>query len=245
MDLNFEAKRGGKDHEVEVFKFDPSLPKKDRGDSRSNSGTWYTIDPRRSMAPHEFGHLIGLADEYNRTEEHYVQVTGEEPAVGDTAGATADATKAAGDIKGKLPLDDKLVAPVAAQNDPRWGANLATIITTALGSKQGGFSRLVAQDYQKANGGASIYADIQKAFFDKNVPGFQTNLSNSVTPFLYSNRSLMGTMETTPAKGGGGKAAPAHEHPIEPRHVQPFVDMLAKEWALQKGAADVWKPERR
>ena len=66
-----------------------------------------------------------------------------------------------------------------------------------------------------------------------------------MTPFLYSNKSLMGTMETTPAKGGGGKAAPAHEHPIEPRHVQPFVDMLAKEWKLQTGKADVWKPERR
>ena len=51
-----------------------------------------------------------------------------------------------------------------------------------------------------------------------------TTSAACVTPFLYSNKSLMGTMETTPAKGGGGKAAPAHEHPIEPRHVQPFVD---------------------
>ena len=66
-----------------------------------------------------------------------------------------------------------------------------------------------------------------------------------MTPFLYSNKSLMGTMETTPAKGGGGKAAPDHEHPIEPRHVQPFVNLLAKEWALQTGKADMWKPERR
>jgi hypothetical protein len=77
------------------------------------------------------------------------------------------------------------------------------------------------------------------------VPGFQNNLSACVTPFLYSNRSLMGTMETTPAKGSGGKAAPAHEHPIEPRHVQPFVNLLAKEWALQTGKADKWIAERR
>lgn len=244
MDLNFEAKRG-KDHDVDVFKFDPSLPKKDRAQSRSNSGTWYTVDPRRSMAPHEFGHLIGLADEYNRTEEHYLQVTGEEPAVGDTAGAPADATKLAGDIKAKLPLDDKLAAPVAASDDKRWGANLDTLIVGKLGDKQGGFSRFVAQEYAKANAGASVYTDIQKAFSDKNVTGFQTHLSNCVTPFLYSNKSLMGTMETTPAKGGGGKAAPAHEHPIEPRHVQPFVNLLAKEWALQTGKADKWVPERR
>ena len=244
MDLNFEAKRG-KGHDVDVFKFDPSLPKKDRAQSRSNSGTWYTIDPRRSMAPHEFGHLIGLADEYNRTEEHYLQVTGEEPAVGDTAGVAADATKLAGDIKAKLPLDDKPPAPVAAADDPRWGANLAAVITPKLGTKQGGFSRFVAQQYATANAGASVYTDIQKAFSDKAVTGFQANLSACVTPFLYSNKSLMGTMETTPAKGGGGKAAPAHEHPIEPRHVQPFVNLLSKEWALQTGKADVWKPERR
>ena len=194
---------------------------------------------------HEFGHLIGLADEYNRVEEHYLNVTGEEPAVGDTAGLLADATKTAGDIKAKLPLDDKLAAPIDPSNDARWGANLAAVITAALGRKQGGFSRLVAQEYAKANGGASVYTDIQKAFNDKSVPGFQDNLSASVRPFLYSNRSLMGTMQTTPAKGAGGKDAPEHEHPIEPRHVQPFVNLLAKEWTLQTGKADVWKPERR
>ncbi|MDT5093081.1 MAG: hypothetical protein QOH60_2444 [Mycobacterium sp.] len=245
MDLNFEAKRGGKDHEVDVFQFDPKLPKKDRATSRSDSGTWYTVDTRRSMAPHEFGHLIGLADEYNRIEEHYINVTGEEPAVGDPTGTVPQATKVASDIKAKLPLDDKLTAPIDKENDKRWGTNLAAVITPALGSKQGGFSRLTAQEYAKANAGASIYTDIQKAFNDVSVPGFQNNLSACVTPFLYSNRSLMGTMETTPAKGSGGKAAPAHEHPIEPRHVQPFVNLLAKEWALQTGKADKWIAERR
>jgi peptidoglycan hydrolase-like protein with peptidoglycan-binding domain len=247
MNLNFEAKRGGKDHTVDVFRFDPTLAKKDRPLSRSDSGTWYTIDPRRSMAPHEFGHLIGLADEYNRTEEHYVAVTGEEPGIGNVAGNAADATKLAADIKANLPLNDTITPPpaVAATDDPRWGAKLAGVITAKLGDQQGGFSRLVAQEYAKANAGASAYADIQAAFSAKGVTGFVPNLRRSVTPFLYSNRSLMGTMETTPAKGGGGKAAKDHEHPIEPRHVQPFVNLLAKEWALQTGKADVWKPERR
>ena len=77
------------------------------------------------------------------------------------------------------------------------------------------------------------------------MPGFQRNLTDSVTPFLYSNKSLMGSMLTTPAAGGGGKAALDHEHPIEPRHVAPFVALLAKEWTLQTGKADAWKPERR
>jgi peptidoglycan hydrolase-like protein with peptidoglycan-binding domain len=248
MNLNFEAKRGGKDHTVNVFKFDPAAKTKaEKAASRSNSSTWYTIDPRRSMAPHEFGHLIGLADEYNRTEEHYVAVTGEEPSVGNVAGLAADGTKLAADIKTNLPLTDVVAAPppVAAKNDARWGANLAAVITAKLGGRQGGFSRFVAQEYAKANAGASVYADIQAAFNAKGVTGFQNNFRLSVTPFLYSNRSLMGTMQTTPAKGGGGKSAKDHEHPIEPRHVQPFVNLLAKEWALQTGKADTWKPERR
>ena len=245
IDLDFKALWGGKDHAVDVYKFDPALPKKQRGESRSNSGTWYTIDPRRSMAPHEFGHLIGLADEYNQTEPHYVATTGEEPDVGDPAGVAADGTKLATNIKANLPLTDVLAAPVAANDDKRWGAKLAGVVNGALGEKQGGFSRFVAQEYAKANAGAIVYDDIQAAFAAKNVTGFQENFRLSVTPFLYSNKSLMGTMETTPAKGGGGLKAADHEHPVEPRHVQPFVNLIAKEWTLQTGAADVWKPERR
>ena len=187
---------------------------------------------------------ISVGMHYNRTEEHYLDVTGEEPAVGDPTGASADATKLAADIKAKLPLDDKIAAP-AATDDPGWGVNLAAVITPKLGTKQGGFSRLVAQNYTAVTAGGAAYTDIQKAFSDKGVTGFQANLSACVTPFLYSNKSLMGTMETTPAKGGGGKGAPPHEHPIEPRHIQPFVNLLAKEWALQTGKVDKWRPERR
>lgn len=245
MNLDFAAKRGGSDHTVNVFQFDSTLPLAQKANSRSSSSTWYTIDPRRSMAPHEFGHLIGLADEYNRTEEHYIAVTGEEPSVGDPTGDAAKAPTIAAKIKAEIPLTDVLAAPIAPANDARWGAKLAAAVNGPLGTKQGGYSRLVAQEYAKANAGASVYTDIQAAFNAKGVTGFKENFRLSVTPFLYSNSSLMGTMQTTPAKGGGGLKAADHEHPIEPRHVQPFVTLLAKEWTLQTGKADVWKPERR
>jgi hypothetical protein len=51
-----------------------------------NAGNWFAPDTEQvpsqadavAKAPiHEFGHLIGNADEYNRTAEHYVQVTGQ------------------------------------------------------------------------------------------------------------------------------------------------------------------------
>jgi hypothetical protein len=116
------------------------------------------------------------------------------------------------------------------------------VVTAALGSSQGGYSRLVRQEYEAANG-TGLPADIMAAFSAKGVTGFQGNLSSAITPFLYSNRGLMGSMDTVPNKGSGG--AGAHDHPIEPRHVRPFVDLLAREWKLQTGNADVWKPERR
>ena len=157
------------------------LPIKRKAESRSDSGTWYTIDDRRGMAPHEFGHLIGLADEYNRTEEHYVDVTGEEPASATPSGTAASAKTAADNIKAEVPLTDTPAAPVAAADDKRWGANLAAVVHKELGSVQGGFSRLVAQQYTKKNG-SDAYLDIQAAFVAKGVTGFQENQSAGCHP---------------------------------------------------------------
>lgn len=243
VNINFEAKKGTSGPTVVVRRSDPSLAKPE--DSRSDAANWYTIDTRRGLAPHEYGHLIGLADEYNREEGQYVAVTGEEPAVGGTEGDPAVAKTLASSIKAQMPLNDAVTPPPQLNKngvDVRWGTNLAKVVTDALGSAQGGYSRLVRQEYEAANG-TGLPGDIMAAFTAQGVTGFHGNKSAAITPFLYSNRGLMGRMETVPAKGGGGKDA--HEHPIEARHVQPFVTLLSKEWALQTGNDDVWKPERR
>jgi peptidoglycan hydrolase-like protein with peptidoglycan-binding domain len=216
--MDFEAKRGGTAANVNVFK----------GNTRSNASNWYAGDRRRGLASHEYGHLIGLADEYNRDEGQYLAVTGEEPPVGDTAGKAADAKTLASDIKAQMPLTDKPPTP--------WGTKLAAVVTGPLGRKQGGYSRLVRQEYEKTNG-TGLPADIMAAFSAKGITGFDDNKSAAIRPFLYSNRSIMGNMQTA-APGG-------HEHPVEPRHVAPFVTVIAHEWTLQTGKADVWKPERR
>jgi hypothetical protein len=199
VDLDFETRDGGNHHTVNVYQYDPKLAGADRARSRSNIGNWYTIDSRRSLAPHEFGHLIGLADEYNRTEEHYVTVTGEEPPIGDMAGEATDAARIASAIKAELPLND---CPIPPPGDERWGSNLAAVITRALGRNQGGFSRLVAQEYEKTYG-ITVYDDIKQAFRAVGVHRDQDNLKRCVTPFLYSNRGLMGTQTTVPPTGGG------------------------------------------
>ena len=156
VNLDFEAKRGGAAATVTVRQFDPSLAKADRANSRSDAANWYTIDTRRGLAPHEYGHLLGLADEYNRDEGQYRAVTGEEPAVGDTAGVPAVAKTLATSIKAELPLTDALAKPIAPAEDKRWGAKLATVVNGGLAEKQGGFSRLVRQEYEKEIGKAHV-----------------------------------------------------------------------------------------
>ena len=58
-----------------------------QGTGRSNEGQWYLGDTRTTTAPHEFGHLLGLQDEYQVTKEHYEGVTGEEAPEGEWLGA--------------------------------------------------------------------------------------------------------------------------------------------------------------
>jgi peptidoglycan hydrolase-like protein with peptidoglycan-binding domain len=217
LNIDFRAKRGGTTTNVKVFK----------DAARSDSANWHAGDKRRGLAAHEFGHLLGMADEYNREEGQYMATTGEEPPVGNPAGALADATTLAADIKAQMPLKEK-AAP--------FGVAIAGVVTAKLGGSQGGFSRLVRQIYEKTNG-TSLPGDIMAAFTAKGITKFDKKLTAAITPFLYSNRSVMGTMQTA-APGG-------HEHPLEPRHVQPFVNLIAHEWQLQSGKPDVWKPERR
>ncbi len=52
---------------------------------RSNAGTWFRADSQLAFTiPHEFGHLIGLQDEYQQHAGDYVRSTGHEPPVGVT-----------------------------------------------------------------------------------------------------------------------------------------------------------------
>ena len=45
---------------------------------RANAGKWYPVMPA-DTAPHEYGHLIGLPDEYQRTHPDFVAITGGAP----------------------------------------------------------------------------------------------------------------------------------------------------------------------
>lgn len=67
----------------------------DDGNNRANAGHYYIQDNRLAKSvPHEFGHLVGLEDEYERDAADYQRVAGEPapPGSGDTATAATIAT---------------------------------------------------------------------------------------------------------------------------------------------------------
>jgi peptidoglycan hydrolase-like protein with peptidoglycan-binding domain len=220
--IDFEARQRTGDFTVNVWK----------DGKRSDSANWHTGDHRRGLAPHEFGHLIGLADEYNRDEGQYVAATGEQVPVGAIGGIKdADAEAIAKRIKAKIPITDK---------GANMGAALSAAVTNDLGA-QGGDSRLVAQRYRTLYG-TSINADIPAAFRAKGITGFNANLSDAISPFQYSNKSIMGTMQM--AEPATVKAT-GHDHSVEPRHVRPFVNIIIRERSLKSGAPVDYEPVRR
>ena len=220
INVDFEARRKTGDFNVNVHK----------GNNRSDAANWYIGDTRRGLAAHEYGHLIGLADEYNRDEGQFMAVTGQEPPVGAVAGDPAKATQLAKDIKGAIPIADAK------------GLALATIVWNGTGGKQGGFSKLVAKEYATLNGGNDLQADISAAFTAKGIAGFTSERTWAMTPFLYSTGSIMGTMTEAAVAPAAGK----HDHSVEPRHIKPFVDIIIRERVRAGvGAGEEWEPQRR
>jgi hypothetical protein len=229
LNVDFAAIQGTGDFKINAIK----------GNDRSDSGNWYSGDARRGLAPHEFGHLIGLADEYNREEGQYLTTTGQEPPVGDPTGDAAKVDGIVAAIKAQLPISD--AAAVDANGNKIGGKKLATAVFTNLKQKQGGFSRRIAQRYLELHK-SSIVADITAAFNTAGFPGFHNMKSIAITPFLYSNQSIMGTMET--AEKAAVKAV-GHEHAVEPRHIKPFADIVIREKSLERKAKEEWEPKRR
>jgi peptidoglycan hydrolase-like protein with peptidoglycan-binding domain len=220
--IDFEARQKTGDFTVNVWK----------DAKRSDSANWHTGDHRRGLAPHEFGHLIGLADEYNRDEGQYLAATGEEVPVGAVGGIKdADADAIAKRIKAQIPITDK---------GANTGLALSNAVTIDLGA-QGGDSRLVAQHYT-ALYGSSITKDIPAAFQAKGITGFNDHLSAAISPFLYENKSIMGTMDLASA---ATVKATGHDHSVEPRHVRPFVNIIIRERTLQSGTPVIYEPVRR
>jgi hypothetical protein len=165
LDIIFEplAVESGEDN---VVRFRP-------GNDRSDTENWYIGDPEiNETAEHEFGHMLGLEDEYQRTHRDYKRLTGEEPPAGETENEAAPADVA-------QQLHDAL-----RENPPATSIADSKNVITSNHLKQGDYAQQVAVAYQAAYG-VEIVNDIVAHIPDKD----QWSI---VDPFSYSSGSIMG-----------------------------------------------------
>ncbi len=198
---------------------------------RSDSANWHTGDTDPGLAPHEFGHLIGLRDEYNQAPEQYAAVTGEQAPIGQMD-APLDASG--------NPVDPQTIAAemrtaVTGTAAGRGAAAAAVVAKYSL--VQGAFAQRVALAYETANAGAMLREDFGPAGYvtvndpagtmgndiAARIPGrFDAagNEAAAVGPFLYDNRGIMGSMASLNNPVG------PHDHPVAERHVRHFRDIV-------------------
>jgi hypothetical protein len=172
-------------------------------EDRANAGEWY-VKMTDDVAPHEFGHLIGLQDEYQRTHGDITQITGAAPAAGPT------------NASGKTPEQIATDVHTAITGDPR--ANRAANVTTCLKAvglinadgvpQQGDFAQSVQTAYDKAYKPSLV--DTMRDNLDK------AGKWTIQTVFSYATRTAMGNPE---GLSKGGVANEPHDHAVEPRHL--------------------------
>lgn len=223
-------------------------PKKAKEIPRSDAANWHTGDNDKGLAPHEFGHLIGLQDEYNKGPEAYTVVTGEQPLFGELDPPL--------DSSGNPVAPETIAKEMrkAVTSSPAAGrGKRAQKIVQKYKLVQGGFAQRVALAYEKAYKGNLLREEWKPGVgykavkvsdgtmgddlaaripnrFDK-APGE----AEAVAPFFYSNRGIMGTMEEVSQPTG----LSAHDHPVAERHVRYFLAIL------QRNRPGTWKTVRR
>jgi hypothetical protein len=170
---------------------------------RANESTWYPGDARSTTAPHEFGHMLGLQDEYQVTREHYEGITGQEAPHGATRGAGAEPADVARD------LHTEITTPGADQP-----ARIHNVITTNS-ITQGDYAQMVMEQYA-ADYGPLVPAlvSVQRGVADPDL-----HLYYTIEAFSYTSGSIM-----------GGTNPIDHDHGAEPRHVRRFAQIVQQSY---------------
>jgi hypothetical protein len=203
------------------------------GTGRANAGRWFAADPdAAATVAHEYGHLIGLQDEYQLHPGDYVRATGHEPPVGDVTGpAVPPATIAA-----------SLRTAILARNT----AN-AFAATVGAGVLPGAFAQRVVQAYASlptatvpavpaapgpppvpAQPAVPLTGDLL-VDMDAALPDV-TGRYDTIQTFSYSSGSLM---------GDPSRAPDPHDHGAQPRHIGEFMAILGQ------ALGGTWEAKRR
>jgi hypothetical protein len=200
----------GADREVVVHQnTNPAQPLLDR----ANAGEFYLVMAADTV-PHEFGHFIGLQDEYQRKHGDFKKLVGAPP-VGPVNATGKTELAIAKELRTALYRKDK------TKRAPE-----ATLVLTNAGlivggrPQQGDFAQAVKKAYDKEYGGW-IAKDLIEAMRDK-LPARQKWTIQTV--FSYASRSIMGD------PGGLGGAPQPHDHAVEARHLREFVRIAKRAW---------------
>ena len=217
------------------------------GAGRSDAGRFFVVDPNiANTVSHEFGHMIGLKDEYQQTAADYRASTGYEAPVGQTTGPTSGKTPAQ--------VAQQLQTAIVNRSAPSVSPSPAAQVVAGMG--QGAFAQRVIAAY-RALPSVAVAAVAHVAAAPPNLgvqasPAFATtgdlvkDLDTGLTNFdlgsipndkyqvievlSYDSGSIM---------GDPSRQADQHEHGAEPRHVREFTQIVAH----TKGGA--WEPRQR
>jgi peptidoglycan hydrolase-like protein with peptidoglycan-binding domain len=211
---------------------------------RSNAGHYHTGDTDPGLAPHEFGHLLGLQDEYNTGPEQYTIITGEQPMVGALEGPT--------DGSGNPVEPETIAREIRAEvttNPRNTRGERARGVVEGYRLAQGAFAQRVGIAYERLYAGqlqredngphGPVIVPEPAAHLEDDVasriPGREADETATVAPFGYDNRSLMGTAASVGTQIG------EHDHPIQERHVRHFLEIVTRNrpgnWRLTRGGA--------
>lgn len=213
VDLDFEMIRGtGGDACVVDVK---------TGRGRANAGEWFLEDRAASETiPHEYGHLIGLRDEYQVHPGDYRTITGREPPVGQAEGPE-DVTPETVALELQQAIADR---------DDR-AAHAATV---GRGIRMGAWAQRVVHAYSRlpvitvpaqpaqppapalaeyTTTGTDIAADLVGAL-PETLRRYET-----IQVLTYSTGSLM---------GDSSRVRDPHDHGAQPRHVLQFAEIMSR-----------------
>lgn len=221
-DIQFVVTRGGGTEPVELLK----------GNKRSDAGHWYIGSPTYSrMVAHEFGHLIGLQDEYQVEEAAYKRT---HPGEALPAGAAPPKGFDAKDVATQL---GKFLwhtgSPAGTATNANRGMKTWQFITAkGLAQGAGGTGQLVRKAYEThVKPGNKLVDDLNARIGNAaTAADGATYLFTIVNPFQYTDvTSLMGSARDQPGQ------------PIvtpQPRHLNEFVryvqNYLGGEWVAER-----------
>jgi hypothetical protein len=195
----------GADREIEVHK-----NSKDPTADRANAGKYF-VNMKPTTVPHEFGHLLGLQDEYQRFHADFKALTGYTKTGPENKSGKTEA-EIASDLFDALHLEkEKDRAPAV------------TKVLDAVGllvkgrPQQGDFALAVMTAYDAAYGkGKNLIEAMRDLLPKKGKWTIQT-------VFSYASRTVMGDP-------GGLGGSEAHDHAVEPRHLGSMVRIAKDAW---------------